>query len=96
MKINIYYGGRGIIDDPTLFVLGKLQEVFLRTQHICVMHIPQALGKQLQGDFVNGKDDRVPLLPDFPGIGALSAADRPAGHDDFCHGLSSVLPHIGA
>lgn len=27
MKINIYYGGRGIIDDPTLFVLGKLQEV---------------------------------------------------------------------
>jgi multimeric flavodoxin WrbA/putative sterol carrier protein len=28
MKINIYYGGRGIIDDPTLFVLGKLQEVF--------------------------------------------------------------------
>ena len=28
MKINIYYGGRGIIDDPTLFVLGKLQGVF--------------------------------------------------------------------
>ena len=27
MKINIYYGGRGIIDDPTLFVLNKLQEV---------------------------------------------------------------------
>ncbi|MCR5358238.1 MAG: SCP2 sterol-binding domain-containing protein [Lachnospiraceae bacterium] len=27
MKINIYYGGRGIIDDPTLFVLGKMQQV---------------------------------------------------------------------
>lgn len=27
MKINIYYGGRGIIDDPTLFVIGKMQEV---------------------------------------------------------------------
>ncbi len=27
MNINIYYGGRGIIDDPTLFVLGKMQEV---------------------------------------------------------------------
>ena len=27
MKINIYYGGRGIIDDPTLFVIGKIQEV---------------------------------------------------------------------
>ena len=28
MKINIYYGGRGILDDPTLFVLNKMQEVF--------------------------------------------------------------------
>ena len=27
MKINIYYGGRGLIDDPTLFVIGKMQEV---------------------------------------------------------------------
>lgn len=28
MKINIYYGGRGLIGDPTLWVLGKMQEVF--------------------------------------------------------------------
>ena len=27
MNINIYYGGRGIIDDPTLFVIGKMQEI---------------------------------------------------------------------
>ena len=27
MKINIYYGGRGIIADPTLCVLNKIQEV---------------------------------------------------------------------
>ncbi len=27
MKINIYYGGRGIIDDPTVYVLNKMQEV---------------------------------------------------------------------
>lgn len=27
MKINIYYGGRGLMDDPTLYVLGKMQEV---------------------------------------------------------------------
>lgn len=27
MKINIYYGGRGIIGDPTLSVLNKVQEV---------------------------------------------------------------------
>lgn len=27
MNINIYYGGRGIIDDPTLYVLNKMQGV---------------------------------------------------------------------
>lgn len=28
MKINIYYGGRGLIDDPTLYVINKMAEVF--------------------------------------------------------------------
>ena len=28
MKINIYYGGRGIIDDPTLYVLRRMTKVF--------------------------------------------------------------------
>ena len=28
MKINIYYGGRGIIDDPTLYVIGRMTRVF--------------------------------------------------------------------
>lgn len=27
MNINIYYGGRGIIDDPTLYVLDKMTEI---------------------------------------------------------------------
>lgn len=27
MKINIYYGGRGLIDDPTQFVINKMQSV---------------------------------------------------------------------
>ena len=27
MKINIYYGGRGLIGDPTLYVIKKMQEV---------------------------------------------------------------------
>ncbi len=27
MNIHIYYGGRGIIDDPTLFVINKMQEI---------------------------------------------------------------------
>ncbi|RDU25080.1 SCP2 sterol-binding domain-containing protein [Anaerosacchariphilus polymeriproducens] len=27
MNINIYYGGRGLLDDPTLYVLNKIQEV---------------------------------------------------------------------
>ena len=28
MQINIYYGGRGLIDDPTLFTLKRMTEVF--------------------------------------------------------------------
>ena len=27
MKVNIYYGGRGLVDDPTIFVVNKIQEV---------------------------------------------------------------------
>ena len=27
MKINIYYGGRGLIDDPSLYVINKMQDV---------------------------------------------------------------------
>lgn len=27
MKINIYYGGRGLLDDPTLYVLSKMEDV---------------------------------------------------------------------
>lgn len=27
MKINIYYGGRGLIEDPTLYIISKLTEV---------------------------------------------------------------------
>lgn len=27
MKVNIYYGGRGIVGDPTIFVIEKMQEI---------------------------------------------------------------------
>ena len=27
MKIHIYYGGRGLLDDPTLYIINKMQEV---------------------------------------------------------------------
>ena len=27
MRINIYYGGRGLVDDPTLFVINEMQKV---------------------------------------------------------------------
>lgn len=27
MKIHIYYGGRGLLDDPTIYVINKMQEV---------------------------------------------------------------------
>ena len=35
MKINIYYGGRGLIDDPTLYVINKMQEV-LTELHVVI------------------------------------------------------------
>lgn len=35
MKINIYYGGRGLIDDPTLYVINKMQSV-LEELHVNV------------------------------------------------------------
>lgn len=35
MKINIYYGGRGLIDDPTLYVINKMQNV-LEELHVTV------------------------------------------------------------
>ena len=35
MKIAIYYGGRGLIDDPTLYVINKMQEV-LEELHVTV------------------------------------------------------------
>ena len=27
MKINIYYGGRGVLDDPALYVIEKMEKV---------------------------------------------------------------------
>ena len=27
MKVNIYYGGRGLIGDPTLYVINKMKKV---------------------------------------------------------------------
>ncbi|MBQ1901174.1 MAG: SCP2 sterol-binding domain-containing protein [Lachnospiraceae bacterium] len=29
MKVNIYYGGRGVLDDPTLHVISKMEQVLL-------------------------------------------------------------------
>lgn len=54
MRINIYYGGRGLIDDPTLYVINKMQQVFeeLRVEAVkynlfeqknAIMTLPQTL-----------------------------------------------------
>ena len=37
MKINIYYGGRGLMDDPTLLVINRVQMV-LEELHVTVDH----------------------------------------------------------
>lgn len=54
MRINIYYGGRGLIDDPTLYVINKMQQVLeeLRVETVkynlfeqknAIMTLPQTL-----------------------------------------------------
>ena len=32
MKVNIYYGGRGLLDDPTLYVINKMEQVLIELQ----------------------------------------------------------------
>ena len=32
MKVNIYYGGRGLLEDPTLYVISKMQQVLIELQ----------------------------------------------------------------
>ena len=51
MNINIYYGGRGMIDDPTLYVVNKMQEV-LEELHVHVMRY----------NLFEQKND-IPMLP---------------------------------
>ena len=29
MNVNIYYGGRGLVDDPTITVLNKITDVLI-------------------------------------------------------------------
>lgn len=54
MRVNIYYGGRGLIDDPTLYVINKMQQVLdeLRVETVkynlfeqknTIMTLPQTL-----------------------------------------------------
>lgn len=37
MKVNIYYGGRGLLDDPTLYVINKMEDV-LRELRVTIEH----------------------------------------------------------
>ena len=39
MKVNIYYGGRGLLDDPTLYVIDKMQEVLVELRVTVDRHI---------------------------------------------------------
>jgi putative sterol carrier protein/multimeric flavodoxin WrbA len=54
MRVNIYYGGRGLMDDPTLYVINKIQKVLeelrvetkkynLFEQKNAIMTLPQSL-----------------------------------------------------
>ena len=37
MKINIYYGGRGLLDDPTLFVINKMEDIFITSLSLTLL-----------------------------------------------------------
>jgi hypothetical protein len=37
LKINVYYGGRGVLDDPTLYVLKEIEKV-LTELRVTVTH----------------------------------------------------------
>jgi hypothetical protein len=65
MKVNIYYGGRGIIDDPTLFVISqitavlqelnvKVQQYNLYEQRNGITALPNTL-KDADGKVLSGK-----------------------------------------
>ena len=38
MKINIYYGGRGLLDDPTLYVISRIENVLKELRVSSVMN----------------------------------------------------------
>ena len=77
MKVNIYYGGRGVLDDPTLYVLNKMDNngLFAVNGHISKIEYPvnpdmmdNAAEKFdfLYEKFIKGKTDKVYLsvVPD--------------------------------
>ena len=39
MKINVYYGGRGLLDDPTLYVLSKMEDVLKELEEIDISNL---------------------------------------------------------
>lgn len=51
MKVNIYYGGRGLMDDPTLFVINKMQEVL------------EELNVKVERYMLNECKNSIPTLP---------------------------------
>lgn len=51
MKINIYYGGRGLIDDPTIYVINKMTEVL------------EELNVQVTKYHLHEQKNAIPTLP---------------------------------
>lgn len=60
MKINIYYGGRGLVDDPSLYVVNKMQQV--------LEELNVTVEKYMLADYKNGITTLPQTLKNADGI----------------------------
>ncbi|MBQ6733391.1 MAG: SCP2 sterol-binding domain-containing protein [Lachnospiraceae bacterium] len=74
MKINIYYGGRGIIDDPTLYVIGRMARVFeelnVRVEHFNLYELKNGI-TTLSGSIKDADGIVLASTVEWYGVGGL-------------------------
>ena len=67
MRINIYYGGRGLIEDPTIYVMNKLTEVLeeLRVEVVRYNLYEDKKGINMLPNTLKEAEDIINLLSDL-------------------------------
>lgn len=73
MKVNIYYGGRGLIDDPTLYVIKKMEEVLeelrVKIERINLFEQKKAITTLPQGSMMEADGVILATTVEWFGIG---------------------------